>query len=128
LRRGNRHLLTDYGWLHEQDNTKILRSTEGDKIIAMEKGLNKYKRVDDSKCAPAIKWWSNTRAYWIDVREVWDEIFAEGEDLNFEKKIDNVLLWERLFSLEEDAIENNKANTPENRQTVRKIINEYLKD
>jgi hypothetical protein len=126
LRRGNRHILTDYGWLHEQDNIKILRSTEGDKIIAMEKGLNKYKKVDDSKCQPAIHWWKTNRAYWIDVRRVWDEIFAEGKELNFEKKIDHTLLWERLFSLEEEVIKNNKANSAESREAIRKIIKQYL--
>ena len=49
--RGNRHEITDFGWIHDQDNEKIVRK-EGaeDVVIAKEKGYNVYKKVDDSKC------------------------------------------------------------------------------
>lgn len=127
LRRGNRHLLTDYGWLHEQDNAKIIRSGTKDRILVMEKGLNRYKKVDDAACQPAMDWWKTNRAYWVAVRAVWDELLAEGKELNFEKKINNKLLWERLFELEEESIKKNIANTPESREAIRSVIKQYLK-
>nr|BFF40374.1 hypothetical protein BACY1_21790 [Tenacibaculum mesophilum] len=59
--RGNRHEITSYGWLHDQDNKKIIRE-EGEKdiVIAHEKGYNTYVKVDDSKCKAAQDWWKKT--------------------------------------------------------------------
>ena len=57
--RVNRHEITKYGWLYDQDNFKVVKDLESDFeiIIASEKGLNKYIKVDESKCNEAIKWW-----------------------------------------------------------------------
>lgn len=126
LRRGNRHILTNYGWLHEQDNVKVVRDTNVENIIAMEKGLNKYKRVNDSECKAAQDWWKNNRAYWVDVRTVWNEIFAEGKDLNFQKKVNNKLLWERLFALGDELSKNKNSNSPETREKIRNVIKQYM--
>jgi hypothetical protein len=127
LRRGNKHILTDYGWLHEQDNTKIIRDGTKDRVLVMEKGLNRYKKVNDAACKAAMGWWKTNRAYWVDVRTVWDELLAAGKDLNFEKKINDKLLWERLFELEEESIKQNIANTPQSREAIRSVIKQYLK-
>lgn len=126
LRRGNRHILTDYGWLHEQDNTKVLRDANGEKIIAMEKGLNKYRKLDDSECKAAKDWWRKNRAYWVHVRAVWNEIFAKGQDLNFKKKVGNMLLWERLFALGDLVSQNENADSSETRKKIRTLINQYM--
>lgn len=79
LRRGNRHILTDYGWLHEQDNTKVLRDASGEKIIAMEKGLNKYRKVDDSECKAAQDWWRKNRAYSSQAKLSGSKIFRQSQ-------------------------------------------------
>ncbi len=43
----SRHEIKDYGWLHDQDNDKIIREQgKEDLIIAKEKGYNTYVRVD----------------------------------------------------------------------------------
>ena len=39
LNRGNNVYLTPQGWMFEQDNKKVSRTESGDKVIAMEKGL-----------------------------------------------------------------------------------------
>jgi len=52
--RGNRQEITNDGWIHDQDNSKIIRSIDkNDILIAKEKGFNYYKRVDDSRCKAA---------------------------------------------------------------------------
>lgn len=126
LRRNNRHIITGYGWLHEQDNTKIARDDKGDKVIAMEKGLNKYKKLDDSKCKAAAEWWKNNQAYWTEVRAAWDELLAQKKQLKLEKKIDNKLLWERLFGLG-DAVAAKEKTLEEAKKEIRSIIQQYVK-
>lgn len=53
--RGNRHEIISNGWVHEQDNNKILRDGNTDKLIAQEKGWNTYIKTETSRCAPAQK-------------------------------------------------------------------------
>ncbi|SEE66191.1 hypothetical protein SAMN04487765_3664 [Tenacibaculum sp. MAR_2010_89] len=56
--RGNRHEITNYGWVHDQDNKKIIRK-QGvkDIVLASEKGYNTYVKVPDSRCKGAQDWW-----------------------------------------------------------------------
>ena len=80
--RTNKHALTDQGWIHDQDNKKIIR-TEGadDVVLAEEKGLNIYRKVADERCATAQSWWTENADEWVAVREKWDEVFSRKKDL-----------------------------------------------
>jgi len=100
--RGNRQEITDYGWVHDQDNDKIIRE-EGKKdvIIAKEKGYNTYVKVDDSRCAVAANWWAEHSEKWATVRTKWDEVYGRNQDLSLEAKVDNKALYKHLF---DDAI------------------------
>jgi len=97
--RGNRHEITDYGWLHDQDNDKVIRA-EGkeDFVLAKEKGFNTYKRVEDSKCAAAKEWWIKNEAKWATVRAEWEKVYGKNEKLVLEKKVDNKPLHKHLFA------------------------------
>jgi len=70
--RRNRHEITPYGWVHEQDNHKILRTEAGDRLIAQEKGWNEYRKVSDERCRLAQEWWKKHQAYWQMVRQSWE--------------------------------------------------------
>lgn len=96
--RGNRHEITSYGWLHEQDNSKLIRiSGKEDVELAKEKGYNTYVRLDDSKCAAAKKWWAENGEKWEVVRNKWNQVYARNTDLNLEAKVDNMALYKHLF-------------------------------
>ncbi|AFU68683.1 hypothetical protein P700755_001853 [Psychroflexus torquis ATCC 700755] len=104
LMRGNRHEITDYGWVHDQDNTKIIRETgKEDIVLAKEKGYNTYVKVDDSKCAAASQWWKDNDKKWALVRAKWDEVYGRNKDLVLEEKVDNKPLYKFLF--EEESYE-----------------------
>lgn len=108
--RGNRHEITANGWIHDQDNKKLIReTTKEDIIIAKEKGYNVYNRVDDSRCSGAINWWKNNHKKWIIVRTKWDEVFALNNNLSLEKKVNNKALYKYLFT--EDYQEEEDINT-----------------
>ena len=64
LNRGNRHEIKEIGWVHDQNNKKIVRSENKDLVIAMEKGYNTYKRVEDEKCSGASDWWEENKEKW----------------------------------------------------------------
>ncbi|ANH60746.1 DUF6607 family protein [Dokdonia donghaensis] len=96
--RGNRQEITPYGWVHDQDNSKVVRTAnQEDRVIAKEKGYNTYKRVDDSKCAAAAQWWVDNQEKWALVRTKWDEVYNKNKDLHLEQKVDNKVLYKHLF-------------------------------
>lgn len=96
--RGNRHEITKYGWLHDQDNEKLIRETgKEDVVLAKEKGYNTYVKVDDSRCQAAQDWWKNSQEKWAKVRTKWDEVFARHQNLALHAKVDNKVLFKYLF-------------------------------
>ena len=97
--RGNRHEITDYGWVHDQDNKKVIREADKqDYILAHEKGYNTYVRVPDSKCKAAKEWWLSNTSKWKTVRSKWAKVYARRKTLSLKKKVKNKPLYKHLFS------------------------------
>jgi len=115
--RGNRHEITNYGWLHDQDNAKVVREKgEEDVILANEKGYNTYVKVDDSRCQAAQNWWKAHQDKWATVRAKWDEVYSRDKDLVLENKVDNKVLFKYLFDDEMTA-----------EKEINKVIESFVK-
>ena len=100
LKRRNIHAITDYGWLHEQDNVKLNRDLNGnDTEIAKEKGLDYYVKVDDSKCKAAQKWWAENKTLWKNIRDKWQTVYDADKDIHLESSVDRKPLFMHLFNL-----------------------------
>ncbi len=96
--RGNRHEITAQGWIHDQDNKKIIRQKNKlDIILAEEKGFNTYKKVEDSQCQAAQNWWKIHAQTWIKVRQKWDNVFAQKQDLQLHQAVEGKPLFKHLF-------------------------------
>jgi hypothetical protein len=90
MMRGNTIKITDTGWVHEQDNVKLIRKEgQADKIVAQEKGYNIYRKTDDKKCFAAQDWWSKNQAYWNQVRANWDELIAKKDIIEVKREVKN---------------------------------------
>lgn len=97
--RGNRHEITEYGWLHDQDNAKVIRENgKEDVLLAKEKGYNTYVKVDDSRCKAAADWWQENQEKWDLVRTKWNHVYNRNKNLALESKVDNKPLYKYLFS------------------------------
>jgi hypothetical protein len=125
LNRGNRVYLTAKGWMFEQDNNKIARGADGDKLIAQEKGYEEFTKVDEAKFAYAKKWWTGQQAYWTDVRAAWENVFAKNVTIKLSGKKDGKLLYQRLFELA-DISAKEKWSAAKNKEEAVKVINAYL--
>ena len=75
----NRHTITPFGWVHEQDNTKIVLSGEEPYALVREIGVNSYYHSKDFDPTPAIEYWDATKDYWDFVRDEWDRIEDERD-------------------------------------------------
>ncbi|ALJ05723.1 hypothetical protein APS56_11565 [Pseudalgibacter alginicilyticus] len=100
--RGNRHEITSTGWVHDQDNAKVIREAgRADVILAREKGYNTYVKIPDSKCKAAIDWWNKNKAKWALVRDKWNDVYSRNKNLVLKEKVDNKPLYKFLFDEEE---------------------------
>ena len=114
--RGNRHEIISEGWIHDQDNSKIIRSKDkNDILIAKEKGFNYYKRVDDSRCKAAADWWTQNYSKWKTVRDKWNEVYSKKTDLKLHSLVDSKPLYSYLF---DDAMINE--------ETINKTIESFI--
>jgi thioredoxin-like negative regulator of GroEL len=103
--------------LHEQDNDKVLRAdNQQDKTIAKEKGLDSYKKVEDSKCAFAQQWWAANQNFWAEVRKEWAEVYAKNKNLQLEKTVNKMPLFMHLFPLK-----------PEQTAEIKPVIQQFVK-
>jgi len=118
LKRTNTHEITKDGWIHNQDNVKVLRDDNGkDKVIAKEKGIDIYTKVADSRCKVATDYWKQYASLWKGVRTKWQAVYDQNKDVNMEVTVDEKTLYEKLFNLPATAT---KAESD-------KIIDSFLK-
>ncbi|HTM98946.1 MAG TPA: DUF6607 family protein [Pedobacter sp.] len=125
LNRGNTLYLTKTGWMFEQDNKKIIRSENGDKLLAMEKGMEEFVKTDPKSFGYAQAWWKEQEKFWKDARETWDTVFAENNVIKLTSKVDNKLLYEQFFELGNQSVKE-KWDSAKNKEGVKKIILAYL--
>ncbi len=127
LKRNNRIHVTEKGYLHEQDNDKIIRNAEGDKLLAQEKGLNDYVKIDDAKCKLATEFWAKNREYWLDVRNVWGQLLAQNKGLNIKTKTeDGKMLWKEIDELVEDFKKKGEGDSQKRQVAIRGLLDKYL--
>lgn len=118
LNRTNVQEITKDGWIHDQDNVKLMRDESGkDVMIAKEKGTDYYRKVADSKCLAGQKYWKENAAMWKNVRDKWQTVFNRKMDLNLERRVNKKPLYSYLFDL--------KADTP--KAETDKIIDSFVK-
>lgn len=95
----NRHTVTANGWTHEQDNTKVRRTDDGNSTtLVREFGFNDYRRIEGFDFGPADAYWARTEDYWRAVRAAWTERLAPGNELELLTKIDGMQLISRTFA------------------------------
>lgn len=104
LERTNGHIITDYGWLHEQANRKLRLSGSKATPVASEVGKNTYLRIDDEDCAKAADWWTERKATWALIQEAWNEVTAEHKTFRVAPSRNRAPLWIRLFWLARRAV------------------------
>lgn len=126
LRRTNTIIVRDTGWVHDQDNAKIMRGDGKTELLVEEKGKNTYTRVNDSFCEAAKTYWANNKTYWESVRKVWDDYMAANEVVSLKILVDGKPLYAHLGLLEEEFARNGKdVSATESR--IRDILDQFKK-
>lgn len=101
MKRGNHVEILQTGWVHEQDNDKVIRKDgEKDVLLVQEKGFNHYSKRKDDDCKPAIVWWEANKDTWLKVQAKWSDVLGEKENLKLNAKVDNKSLFEHFYLFE----------------------------
>jgi hypothetical protein len=129
LVRGNRHELTPYGHVHDQNNVKVVMNEEGVQTkLAMEKSYNTYKKVEDSRCQPAIDWWKQRNGFWHDTQDVWEEVLYSKPSIKLDFNKYGSKLWMKLFQLDDKLHANGPYNSDTGRAQIKSIITGHIVD
>jgi hypothetical protein len=124
----NRHTLTPSGWVHEQDNYKLVLGDDGgtQKVLVHESGLNIYNRVDDVDFASGHEYWNATQDYWQDVRTVWADILGQPGRITLLAKVDGKRMHKTMFAMAKQVKEEGYYDTQVMTPVVRKKTEAYL--
>lgn len=74
----NRHAITPFGWVHEQDNSKLVLRDGEPQVIVREVGVNTYRRIESTDANVADDYWAATKDYWAGVRAEWTRLENEA--------------------------------------------------
>lgn len=122
MERTNRLIVSPKGYMHEQDNRKIVRKAGKDEVLAYEKGYNNYVRVADSKCESAKKFWTAEKAeFWKDVVSVWDANMAKASTITLKRDVDGELLYEAL-----DVVEKQGLKGAARKKAIHGVMTKYI--
>ncbi|MCI4646477.1 MAG: hypothetical protein MRY64_16970 [Hyphomonadaceae bacterium] len=72
----NRHVITPFGWVHEQDNSKLILDGEPQALVR-EVGINTYRVDSEFDASIATDYMTATSDFWAIVRDEWTGIEAE---------------------------------------------------
>ncbi|MGR3812119.1 DUF6607 family protein [Jiulongibacter sp. NS-SX5] len=123
MNRGNRIHVTEKGYLHEQDNQKIVRE-EGkpDVLLASEKGYNDYVKTDMAKCEAAKVWWEKNHAFWNEVRAAWDDLENQHKSFTLKDKVNDQRLGSYIYDLEHRS----DLPTEDVKAEMKKILDQFV--
>lgn len=120
----NRHTITPFGWVHEQDNVKLVLGGGDPRALVREIGVNTYRRSDDVAAGVADRYWSATREFWAGVRAEWRGIAAENRAFGLTVRGEPAPLYRKLLGLADEVKE---GTTPTERalEEARSVIDRY---
>jgi hypothetical protein len=102
----NRVTITPRGWIHEEDNLKMVLESAGrpdaeSPYLAREAGLNRYRRIVDYDFSAGEAYWRRTGPFWREVRLAWDDVFARHDRFSLRPEVDGQPQFQAMFELAE---------------------------
>lgn len=105
----NRHVITPEGWVHEQDNSKLVLNKDEPFALAREIGVNTYRKFDDFEIAVADEYWAGTKDYWAAVRAEWTRMEKENNAFAITLVGEPEPLYFELLGIAEAYLQNDKS-------------------
>ncbi len=127
LKRENRLIITADGWIHDQNNQKIIRTNGVDKLLTEEKGWNTYKKINETACAPAKAYWKKNKVYWTKVRTLWENYMAVHPTVKLKEDAIGKPMHDYLFAIAKDFA-TQKITEAQVDEKLKETFEKYLVD
>jgi hypothetical protein len=126
----NRLIINSTGWVHEQDNIKLVVDENGvplknNPYLVKEVGLNRYQRITGTDFSPGLDYWNNSAEFWKDVRQAWANVLSQDELVKLNSTYENRKLYDYLFEYS-DNINAENYNTEEGSKFATTTINNFV--
>lgn len=122
----NRHAITPTGWVHEQDNSKLVLAGDP-RVLVREIGVNTYTRDDTFDFSVGEAYWDATADFWEGVRAEWSSMEAEKDAFAITLKGETGELYNPLLGIAA-AVESGEMTTEEAIAEARTTIAEFTTD
>lgn len=120
----NRHVITPWGWVHEQDNSKLMLDGSP-QVLVREVGINTYRAFSDYPVSAAEDYWAGTTDFWAGVRAEWDRIATENERFTITIKGETEDLYMPLLELA-GAVKDGEKDLDPALIEARAVINSFV--
>ncbi len=97
----NLKTITPNGWVHEQNNKKVVLDENSEilEVLAKEIGLARYERIKGHDWSAGKDYWQATSKFWVKVRNYWSNLLKESRTLELAKEKEGLSLFARLFAM-----------------------------
>ncbi len=123
----NRATVLSSGWVHEQDNLKLVldehRKPRAAPYVARELGIDRYERVRDFDFSAGDAYWQKTQEFWRVLRNAWTKTLRANPSLDISDECNGRPAFELAFDYAEQ-LQNGAAATSEDYE---RTANDVLK-
>ena len=121
----NRHAITPRGWVHEQDNAKLILGGDNPELLVHEIGVNTYEKFDGIKTEIGTNYWDKTGAFWQAIRAEWDDIFDHNIRFGLTIQGEPEELYMQILGIAAD-VEEGKKPTDEAASEAVALLKSYV--
>ncbi len=119
----NRHAITPFGWVHEQDNSKLILTGEPQTLVR-EIAINTYKHVDDFEVSIGNDYWTATEEFWKGVRAEWTRVESENDRFGLTVQGEPEEVYNQILGFA-NFVADGEMSTKEAVEEARAVIAEY---
>ncbi|HEX9875325.1 MAG TPA: DUF6607 family protein [Gammaproteobacteria bacterium] len=126
----NRHTILPRGWVHEENNLKLVLDERGElaaqnAYLARELGVNRYERIEGFDFSAGDEYWMRTAPFWAEVRAAWNRIYEQHERFGLAADYEGEALFQRLFDYA-DGIEEGSYDSAAGTAFIDATLDRYL--
>lgn len=121
----NRHAITPNGWVHEQDNAKLILTGDAPQVLVHEIGVNTYTHFDDFETRLGTEYWEKTRDFWQAIRDKWASLFENNDRVGLTIQGEPAEMYMQILGIATD-VETGETSTEAASEEALKVLAEYI--
>ena len=124
----NRATVLPLGWVHEQDNLKLVLDERGKPradapYVARELGIDRYERIKGFDFSAGDAYWQRTQEFWRVVRDSWTKTLLTNASLDISDECNG----KPAFGMTFDYADQLQSGLLATKEDYERVANEVLK-